>query len=149
MCLTSTLACAATVVEENGTVTCTLFTTVCVAPSMDWVMSPMVTRGRLLAASRAISSLLEVYTSFHSPSRSSMASLGHGVGFWASSCASSSLISARVSALAVRPRSVPNRESSSAALTSSTGMPGVGCGAAATGAAFLDGSASPDPGVAE
>mmetsp|Transcript_47549 Transcript_47549/g.121339 ORF Transcript_47549/g.121339 Transcript_47549/m.121339 type:complete len:207 (-) Transcript_47549:13-633(-) len=84
------------------------------------VMSPMVTSGRLLAASSAISSLLEVYTSFQLPSSMSFASVGEGVGFLASSCASSSLISARTSLLALSPLSVPNSESRSAILSSST-----------------------------
>ena len=45
----------------------TLFVTVPAVPSMVCVMSPTLTNGRRLSASRAHSSLLLVYTSFHSP----------------------------------------------------------------------------------
>lgn len=46
----------------------TLLVTVLVAASTRCVTSPMVTKGSLLSASRAMSSELLVYTSFHSPS---------------------------------------------------------------------------------
>lgn len=45
----------------------TVFSTVLVATSTRCVMSPIVTNGSLLSARMASSSLLLVYTSFHSP----------------------------------------------------------------------------------
>mmetsp|Transcript_30218 Transcript_30218/g.65183 ORF Transcript_30218/g.65183 Transcript_30218/m.65183 type:complete len:235 (+) Transcript_30218:226-930(+) len=109
-------------VRVNGTDRRTLFSTVAMPASMRWVTSPMSTSGSLLSASTVISSLFDVYTSFQSPDSFSRTSVGLGTGFCASIWLMSSLISARTSLRALRPRSVPYSESSSAALRSDSDM---------------------------
>ena len=70
-------------------------------------MSPTLSPGRFSAASKIITSLLDVYTSRHLPESAASSYEGEGVGFIASSLAMSSLTSARTALDASRPRLVP------------------------------------------
>lgn len=70
---TVTAAVVETAVREPGTEMSREFTTVPEAASMDCLISWMVTSGRLESASRAMSSLLDVYASFQVPASLSIA----------------------------------------------------------------------------
>lgn len=92
---TSSTAEVETDVLLRGASMSTLFWTVIDMASIVCWMSPITTPGSRLRASTAMSSLLDVYASFHVPPSFSRSSVGDVVGLHASSCVISSSISAR------------------------------------------------------